>query len=351
MTAGKKARVARRKVGEREDMHRQRRTLGASALKGAAALLLVALRPLMAGDTYSNSFDVPPREGWTDSTTKVSPTGEQFLGSFGNQTVSLTLTNLRPHTHAVVALDLYVIGAWAGSGGDAPNSFSVTLDGQQGVLEATFSNDDGAAGRPQTYPNGNPLVPDYPRRGSFQSNALGFTDVQGHPRDTTYRLIFNVRHSAPTMTLSFAGAGLPDDPTLMWGVDNVYVSTYTMDLEPSLDAFQPSGTEFIGATLGADGGGLGSNPPAPDRRGERGLPGAPGGTPQPPDPLPNDAPVVPAPGSGAIFALAAARLLARPRRGATTVSTRLDGLHAAQGPPLLGLAPGTARIGAGAMAA
>lgn len=291
-----------------------RRMLGATARRGAAALLLVCVRPLVAGDTYSNPFDVPPREGWTDSTTMVSPSGEQFLGNFGNQSVSLTLTNLRPHTHAVVALDLYVIGAWGGTGagGGAENRFVVTLDGSQGVMDATFSNDDGVDGRPQTYPSQNPLVPDRARRGAFQSNTLGFRDAAGRPRDTTYRLVFNVKHSAETMTLTFSGAGLPADPTILWGVDNVYVSTYTMDLDPVPGLVQAAGGELGGVGSGFERPGLGANPVQFDPIG--GDPGdAPSATPEP-DPVPR----VPAPGSATLLGLAAWRLMGRPRRASGT---------------------------------
>jgi hypothetical protein len=295
-------------------MTSQRRSLGAALLLGAAALQMLSASPALAGDSYSNPFDVPPREGWSDTVVKASPSGEQFLGSFGNQTVSLTLTNLQEHTHAVIALDLYVIGGWAGSAGDSPNSFELLVDQSREIMRATFSNDDGVTGRPQTYPEGNNQIPELPRRGAFRTNSLGYTDQTGRPADSTYRLVFNVKHSGSTLVLSFAGAGLPDDPTIMWGIDNVYVATYTMDLDPVPGAFEPAGTEWASFD-GAAAASLGVNPQRPFTI-PSGGPGAPSGTPRndPPPPPPPDSPVIPTPGSATVLALAAGQLLRRPRR-------------------------------------
>jgi hypothetical protein len=304
-----------------------RRLIGAASRVGLAALLMVSVRAAHAGDTYSNDFAVEPREGWSQTEVKTSPTGEQFLGSFGNNAVSLTLTNLREHTHVVIALDLYVIGSWGGIGGRTPASFGVTLDNSRDVLRTTFSNDDDATGRPQTYPEGPGLLPQYPRTGSFSTNTLGFVDPSsGKVRDTTYRLIFNVRHSGSTMVVSFEGSGLPDDPSIMWGIDNVYVATYTMDLNPVPNVFTQPAADGFGSF-----GDAGSNPVVGEfiPVGDLNAPGGPSGSPPPPSTNPFEAPLVPTPGSAAVLALGCGHLLRRPRREACGAHAELPARRAA----------------------
>jgi hypothetical protein len=323
-------------------MSRSRRPNGAAVLSGLAALIAVSTRPALAGDTYTNTFDTPPSEAWSDTATTKAPAGEQFLGPFTNQSVTLTLTHLREHTHAVIALDLYVIGAWNGEAGSAPTMFTLNLDQSRQIMRASFSNDE-PSGAPQTYPIEEGVArTNPPRRGAFVTDSLGLIDpVTSTQRDTTYRLMFNVRHSGPTLVLDFAGSGLVD-PGACWGVDNVFVMTYTMDLDPSGAFLSNPTTNDVGLYDGSRGATHpGSNPFGNSFVPSGGGGGGGGGEDPSGDPPPTDPPTpVPTPGAGALFALAAARALRRPTRLAPARSARpptsvdhADGLEQPHTPP------------------
>ncbi|MDX1413779.1 MAG: LamG-like jellyroll fold domain-containing protein [Candidatus Promineifilaceae bacterium] len=106
--------------------------------------------------TYSYDFESAVGSEW--SSTRTAPAtreGEQttFLGTFLNETVTLSLQDLPPHDTVEVAFDLYVLGAWAGnSTADGPDNWEWGYDITR-VLNTNFSNHSvGAAGSYQLYP-------------------------------------------------------------------------------------------------------------------------------------------------------------------------------------------------------
>src|SRR5436853_170827 len=85
-------------------------------LRGLSSLL-----PLLSGVgqlVYINNFESPVGTEWSLTNRDVTPFGARtFLGQFGNQTNTLTLTNLPPHTEAELAFDLFIIRSWDGTSG------------------------------------------------------------------------------------------------------------------------------------------------------------------------------------------------------------------------------------------
>src|SRR5947209_20562763 len=74
-----------------------------AALEGRALLSVI----------YSNNFQTGSTAGWSSTPTPAaittSPNATQkFLGEFGNDTVTLSLTDTAPHTQITVDLDLYI---------------------------------------------------------------------------------------------------------------------------------------------------------------------------------------------------------------------------------------------------
>src|SRR5262249_46089980 len=65
---------------------------------------------------YRNDFQGATGAEWSNSTTSTTPNGtRRFLGPFGNDPVSLTLTGLPAHTGLALLTDLLVIGGWTGN--------------------------------------------------------------------------------------------------------------------------------------------------------------------------------------------------------------------------------------------
>ena len=171
-----------------------------------------------------------------------SPNGKQrFLGEFGgpaivtappydpqhfvrvDETVTLTLKNLRPHSQATVSFDLYVLKSWDGDNPNyGPDRWSLSVAGGPALLDTTFSNNFKTAPHDlslQNYPASNSK----PQTSAAAVNSLGYTFYG----DSIYHLTFSFSHTSDTLILHFSsslfeGKGAGDES---WGLDNVRVST------------------------------------------------------------------------------------------------------------------------------
>ena len=222
--------------------------------------------PLFGADVYFNDFNVPigsTYPEWTSSgyantanqagtvtagsgpqvvATVASPNGkERFLGEFGgpilltarpydpqhfirvNETITLTLRNLKRHTSATVTFDLYILKSWDGNNPNyGPDRWSVSVQGGPTLLDTTFSNN------PKTRPYDLSLQ-NYPLADSpQQSGAVAVSTLEyAFFGDSIYHLTFTFAHTSKTLALNFSsslfeGKGIDDES---WGLDNVRVST------------------------------------------------------------------------------------------------------------------------------
>ena len=178
-------------------------------------------------------------------------TTENFLGFFGNQTVSLGLTGITvPHNAIKISFDFIVQGSWEGSGLQelnlyGPDTFLLQMDGIE-ILNATFANRvSGPAESNQSYANNYPF-------GSFDENTgaasifnLGYESIDSSNtfHDATYRFEFIVPHSSTDFTADFQGLlsytrpENPSDPGAEnFALDNVVVTAiqYDADLSTSI---------------------------------------------------------------------------------------------------------------------
>jgi len=236
------------------------------SLLGRIVLAIAVLPAAFAADVYFNDFNGPrgtTYPEWTSSgytntanfagtvpsgsgpqavTNIDSANGKQrFLGEFGgpaivtappydpqhfvrvNETVTLTLTNLKPHSLATVSFDLYVLKSWDGNSPNyGPDRWSLSVSGGGTLLDTMFSNNfkTGAYDlSQQNYPTANSL----PQASAAAVNSLGYAFYG----DAIYHLTFTFSHVADTLVVNFSssmfeGKGTDDES---WGLDNVRVST------------------------------------------------------------------------------------------------------------------------------
>jgi hypothetical protein len=191
---------------------------------------------------YSNDFEGTVGPEWSNISTDVTPIGARhFLGQFGSvsvdQAVTLTLSNIPPHTGITVSFDLFIIASWDGHGIDVgPDIWDLTAVGVTNLLHTTFSNvqDCFPGDRHQDYPGTYPGS-DFPERtGASETNSLGYHFAYGSPctttamdaGDTVYHLTFSFPHTDSALALKFSDSltGLVLAPDESWGLDNVVVS-------------------------------------------------------------------------------------------------------------------------------
>jgi hypothetical protein len=221
--------------------------------------------PAFCADVYFNDFNAAPGTTypeWTSSgysnsanragtvaagagpqtvATVASPNGRQrFLGEFGGpvivgappydaqhfvtveETITLTLRDLKPHTLVTVAFDLYILKSWDGNNRTyGPDRWRLRVQDGPTLLDTTFSNNPktGADLSQQNYPATNSPQ----QSGAVAVNTLGYTFYG----DSIYHLSFNFPHTADTLALNFwsslfEGKGTQDES---WGLDNVRVSS------------------------------------------------------------------------------------------------------------------------------
>jgi streptogramin lyase len=184
---------------------------------------------VLGEQVYRNDFQTGAGPEWSHTNLDLTPVGErQFLGQFGNDTVTLTLNNLPPHAAVSVLFDLFVIRSWDGNNtnnNDGPDLWELNVAGGRKLLYTTFNN--GPTNDPpdaQAYPD---LYPDgkHPARtGASENNTLGFSFANLGVMDAVYRLGYTFPHSANELVLNFAASGLtPDLANESWGLDNVRV--------------------------------------------------------------------------------------------------------------------------------
>lgn len=182
---------------------------------------------------YINSFDGVVGAEWSNTSTDVTPVGERkFLGQLGNDSVSLTLSNLLPHTEIRVSFDLLVIQSWDGNDTTVgPDIWDLSVQDSSTLLHTTFSK-----GQRQAYPDPYPGGDHPARTGVTEYNTLGYS----YYGDAVYHLSYTFPHSASSLVLNFSASGLQGLSDESWGLDNVNVAV--LNKEPALVGYELVGT-------------------------------------------------------------------------------------------------------------
>ena len=182
---------------------------------------------------YANDFQLAAGNEWSHATLQSAPTpyafgSRSFLGEFGNDTVSLSLSGLAPHNALTLSFDLYLIRTWDGSSSGTAfdfgnDSFKVAVGNGPVLLDKTFSN-----GNPAGQSFG-PAAINPQFTGAAETYSLGYVvpdSILAKPQvmDSVYKLSYSFAHTTDQLTLDFSGYGLQAMGDESWGLDNVQVS-------------------------------------------------------------------------------------------------------------------------------
>ncbi len=161
--------------------------------------------------------------GFNKSTRNITPTGRGFLGEFGNESVTLSLSGLGEHDALEVAFDLYLIRSWDGNQPlVGPDIFSFGVQGGPTLLRSSFAVQPIGWERPQSYPAAAGAGDHAMGTGAAEFRSLGYTWAsQGN--DAVYRFSFLIPHASENVMLWFAAEGLQGLDDESWGLDNVSV--------------------------------------------------------------------------------------------------------------------------------
>ena len=183
-----------------------------------------------ASQVYAANFETSVGPEWSINRAEVTPNGNRrFLGQFGNDTVSLLLANLPPHSQVSVAFDLYIIRTWDGNGPAAefgPDIFEARADNGPTLTRTSFTVHNHLR---QAYPGEFPAGSNSPRAGSVENDNLGY-NFNGKPFSSVYRIDKTIAHTGGALKLNFSASGLEALDNESWGLDNVRV---TIDCPPT----------------------------------------------------------------------------------------------------------------------
>jgi hypothetical protein len=168
---------------------------------------------------YSNDFEESVGSEWSTNATAKTPSGErQFIGQFGNETVSLNLIKKKAGL-VTISFDLFVINSWDGNNTEyGPDGWYLNVTGGDILMHTTFSNLDENDWK-QSYPSSYLKGEHPPASGAKENNSLGY-DYYG---DSVYHFNFTFQHNFGPIEINFTAKGLQELGDESWGLDNVIV--------------------------------------------------------------------------------------------------------------------------------
>jgi hypothetical protein len=157
---------------------------------------------------------------WSNGSIDITPVGSRvFLGEFGAETVSLSLSDLPSHAEVTVSFDLLVIQSWDGNFRKyGPDVFDLSVVEGPTLLHTTFASPD--TDLLQAYPD------PFPGGRFAGGTGASMVDALGYPfwGDSVYHLTFTFPHSSSTVRFDFSASLTEDVRDESWGVDDVEVS-------------------------------------------------------------------------------------------------------------------------------
>ena len=219
---------------------------------------------------YFADFESAAGLEWSTTNRDVTPIGARhFLGQLSNQTVTLSLTNLPPHTNVTVSFDLFILLSWDGSwsgNSDGPDRWRLQAAGGPILLDTTFNNITRALN--QSYYNAGQAFPGTfgssmfrPYTGCAESNSLGYI-YANLPLDSVYRLVYTLPHSDSSIQIQFVSGQTEAVTNESWGLDNVavYLDGQSSAGWPVVTAPPQSQTLLVGANANLECDGRGGCP-------------------------------------------------------------------------------------------
>ena len=138
---------------------------------------------------YFNDFESDSATGWSSSNRSTTPVGSRnFLGEFGNDTVSVALNDADLNGSVTVEFDLFILKSWDGIGSlgiGGTDHFALTTSNGQTLLNTTFAK---YPGQLQSYPdNGGYYTIDSVELGNTDSSYNGSVYINSYTDgDTSY---------------------------------------------------------------------------------------------------------------------------------------------------------------------
>ncbi|RYG33530.1 hypothetical protein EON81_17945, partial [bacterium] len=208
----------------------------------------VALVPMTNAVCSRTAYTLSGLQNWTTQplgrlvgplSGNRSPSGRDFLGLFGQQSVTLKLTGLPTHGNVSIDLQLFLIGSWDGNGGtgNGPDLIDIAVPGVGTLLHSTFfNNTEGTdAGLPmQSFPDPYPFGFHVAYNGAAETRSLGFKETwtqRAYERNGVYKLRFTFAHQGPDFELVLSGLTIAQasvqtlDRDETWGIGGLVVKT------------------------------------------------------------------------------------------------------------------------------
>ena len=181
--------------------------------------------------SYFTDFQSGAGPEWSNQTVETAPLGGQkILGQFSNQTVTLTMDEIRAGERVLLSFDFCAIRTWDGNiggGGPGPDIFSVQVDNGPILLSSTFSVGDPESAHTMSYPfvAGMGYFPSL--TGATSVDTLGY-QWRDRVLDATWRMNFEFTAPTDVVRINFSALGLQSIDDESWALDNVVVSTITV---------------------------------------------------------------------------------------------------------------------------
>ena len=192
----------------------------------AITLTLLTALPAAATQIYFNNFTSGAGAEWTYTTASgvhQTTSGNQFLGQFADQTVSLTFAG-RPAAEITVSFDLFIIGNWDGNATSptTADKWELKAAGGPTLLSTTFSNRNTPG---QSYPdpyNPSQVVNNLKFTGGVYYSSGISTPANSDTDYTLYQLTYSFLFAGGDLVLQFSSdVTSPTQET--FGLDNVIV--------------------------------------------------------------------------------------------------------------------------------
>jgi hypothetical protein len=223
----------------------------------ATAALVGAGAAQAAVPVYFNDFETSAGAEWSNTTISTTPVGaRKFLGQFGNDDVTLSLSGLGAHTSVTLEFDLFVIQSWDGSNTTwGPDFWGAQVTGGPILNLATFSNQGGPYMQQNLLPTPSGLLA--PQTGASETGTLGYTSTGGvslgGSQDSVYHFSHTFLDTSSSVQFQFYGAHLQAVSDESWGLDNVKVSVVPVP-EAETWAMMLVGVGLVGFQLRRRGG-------------------------------------------------------------------------------------------------
>jgi hypothetical protein len=193
--------------------------------------VLVKVLPAAYSVVFQDDFEkqgIRPELSWRQIRKGEGLRSFSYLGDFSARTVGVNLTNLQPHSHVHLQVDVLIFRSADGTDVSGKGDvFRIKSKGDEVNYQTSFSNHPWS--RSQTYPGriGEPLL--NARAGSIEQNTLEVVNQIGNvgerPQNTLYRIGLDFPHTATDLNLTFSGEGWGLVTEEAWGLDNMIIAT------------------------------------------------------------------------------------------------------------------------------